>query len=192
MSLVLTAVLIIGGIVLAAALVIAVPAVFGMMAYDAAKSRKDETVAVAATETDVASSIALKRLVARAFVLAGGTFWTVATFAGLYSFRDAGITSSAIAAFIPATASLVTLIIGWYYERFTAVLLFVASLAAISWGVIYQFEAGVWMIMTFALIGPMMTAAAMFWAARREQEAYEHELAISAELAPAFAENTQR
>ncbi len=188
MSLILPAVLIIGGIVLAAILIIAVPAVFGMMAYDAAKSHKDKVVTETPAKADPSTSIALKRLGARAFVLAGGTFWTIATFAGLHTFRDMGITSSATAAFIPAISCLAIIGIGWYYERLAAVILFAGSIAAIAWGVVYQFEMGVWMLMTFALIGPMLTAAVMFWAARREQEAYE--LAISLELAPAFSETT--
>jgi hypothetical protein len=67
------------------------------------------------------------------------------------------------------------------------VLLLIASFAVIAWGVVYQFEAGVWGIMTFAMIGPMLTASALFWMARREQEAYERVTALKPELAFAFA-----
>ncbi len=185
MSLALTAVLIIGGVVFAAAVAVAIPVLFGMMAYDVAKSRPTEVVETEVKDTTM--RIAVERGVARAFVLAGGVFWTVATFAGLYSFRDTSIANAAIAAFIPAVACLATLVVGWYYERFTAALLLVASLAVVAWGVIYQFETGMWTIMTFALIGPMLTASVLFWLARRDQEAYELAVVRSLELAPAYA-----
>ena len=55
------------------------------------------------------------------------------------------------------------------------------------WGVIYQFEIGVWMLMTLALIGPMATAAALFWLARRDQDAYEHATALRPQLALVFS-----
>jgi hypothetical protein len=38
--------------------------------------------------------------------------------------------------------------------------------------------------MFLAFIGPMMTAAMLFWMARRDQEAFELALAASPELAP--------
>lgn len=183
MSLALTAVLIIGGVVFAIAVAIAVPALIGMMAFDVAQSRKTEAVEV----KDTRMRIAVERGVARAFVLAGGVFWTVATFAGLYSFRNTSIGNAAIAAFIPAVACLATLVVGWYYERFTAALLFVASLAVVAWGVIYQFETGMWIIMTLALIGPMLTASVLFWLARRDQDAYEAAAVRLSELKPAYA-----
>jgi len=80
-----------------------------------------------------------------------------------------------------------TLIVGWHYERIVAALLVAASLGVVVWGVIFQFEAGVWGIMTFALIGPMMTAAVLFWLARREQDAYELATMSRLELAPVFS-----
>jgi ABC-type enterobactin transport system permease subunit len=57
----------------------------------------------------------------------------------------------------------------------------------VAWGVIYQFELGVWAIMVFALIGPMMTASVLFWLARREQEAFELALATHPDFAMAIA-----
>jgi hypothetical protein len=192
MSLFLAAVLIIGGLIAAVAVVIAVPVLFGLMAYDVRESRKNE-VAVSTAAAAVAgheathTRIAVERGVARGFVLLGGLFWAVASFAGLYSFRESGVGNAVMAAFFPLVAVLVTLIVGWYYERITAVLLAGASLAVVAWGVIYQFEIGVWIIMTVALIGPMMTAAVLFWLARRDQEAYELATSTRPQLAPVFS-----
>lgn len=187
MSLTLAAVLIIVGVVGAVILAIAVPALFGMMFYDAVKSPR---AAREVREDDLADSttrIAVERGVARAFVILGGAFWSIAGFAGLYAFQQSGAREALIAASIPVIACAATLIVGWYYERFTAAMLVAASFAVIAWGVVYQFEAGVWAIMTFALIGPMLTAAVLFWLARRDQEAYERVTSVRPQLAFAFA-----
>lgn len=183
MSIVLTAILIIVGVVGAVTLAIGIPAVLGMMAYDTIKN----PARVQTEERDATTRIAVERGVARAFVLAGGIFWSIASFAGLYSFRSTGAREALIAAFIPLVACAATLITGWYFERFTAVMLAAASFAVVAWGVIYQFEAGVWAIMTFALLGPMATAAVLMWLARRDQEAYERVTALRPQLAFVFA-----
>ena len=167
------------GVVLAAVLIIAVPALLGFMAYDTVKSTSGKRVSSEETEVDpvqesleaAGRSIQGKRGVARAFVIFGGAFWGVATFAGLYTFRETGWQAAAIAAAVPLFASLVTLVIGWYAERAASALLALASVAVIYWGVTIGFEAGVWMLMTIALIGPMLTASTLFWMARTEHEA---------------------
>lgn len=183
MSFAIGAVLIIVGLVGAAALAVGVPLFFGVMAYDLIKSRRTE----APRAEDATTRIAVARGVARAFVIAGGAFWTVASFAGLYSYGNTSAASAMLVAFAPLFACAATLIVGWYYERFTAALLLAASLAVVAWGVIYQFEIGVWILMGFALLGPMLTSSALFWLARRDQEAYERATALRPQLALAFA-----
>ncbi len=183
MSLALAAVLIIGALVAALAVAVGIPVFFAMMAYDVAK-----TPAPAPAEyADASTRIAIKRGVARVFVLAGGVFWSVAAFAGLYSYRETGMTAALIAALIPLVAVAATLIIGWYYERLASALLAAASLAVIAWGVIYQFEVGVWVLMGFALLGPMLTASVLFWMARRDQDAFELATSLRPDLAFIFA-----
>jgi len=183
MSIALVAVLIIGGFVAAIAVAVGTPLVLGLMAYDIMASHENNPAKV----EDATMRIAVERGVARAFVLAGGAFWAVASFAGLYSFADTGMTYALTAAFLPLVACAATLIVGWYFERFTAALLLVATLAVVVWGVVYQFEMGVWLIMTFALIGPMLTASLLFWLARRDQDAFERATALRPELALVFA-----
>lgn len=188
MSLVFAAVLIIVGLAGAVVAAVAVPALFGAMAYDLITSREITTTQV----EDTRLRIAAERNVARGFVVAGGVFWSVASFAGLYSFQQSGLAYSLMAALIPLVACAATLIIGWYYERVAAALLVLASFGVVAWGVIYQFELGVWAIMTVFLMGPMLTAAALFWMARRDQDALELALALPPELRPAFATSPTR
>ena len=189
MGLAVATFLVIFEIVGVVALIVGVPLAFGIMAYDIIEARKHEPVKVAekVTVRDSTTHIAVERGVARAFVLLGGAFWSIATFASMYSFGDSGTSAAVFAALIPLAACLATLVLGWYYERVTSVLLVVAALAVVAWGVIYQFEAGVWGIMVFALIGPMLTASTLFWFARREQEAYERVTQLRPELPFAFS-----
>jgi hypothetical protein len=69
----------------------------------------------------------------------------------------------------------------------TAAALLLASLAVVAWGVIYQFDPGAWLLVTVALVGPMLTASVLFWLARVDQEAYEAATSVRLELAPVFA-----
>lgn len=197
MPIAIAAILIIVGVFGAAVLVLAVPALIALVGYDEVASRKSRTArpqaagadAVRATLEAAERRIFLERGFARAFVIAGGAFWAIAAFAGLYWFRDSGVPAAFLAAGIPLVATLVTLIIGWYWERLAAVMLGLASVGVVYWGVVVQFELGVWILVTLALIGPMLTAAVLFWLARRELEALELSLA-QPELAMATAERS--
>ena len=189
MSLVIAAVLIIGGLVTAAIVAVGVPVVLGLMAYDVTARPRHASVATedAATVEKARGRIVLQRGIARAFVIVGGAFWGIATAFGVYSYSQTGSWSTMLAAFIPFVATAATLIVGWYYERFTAALLILGVAGVVYLGVVNQFEAGMWMLTTIALIGPMVTASALFWMARREQEALDVLLARRPELLPAVA-----
>ncbi len=188
MGLAVATFLIVFEIVAVVAFLVGVPLAFGVMVYDMRESRKHAVPRAEKAESgDTVMRLTVERGVARAFVIVGGIFWSIATFAGMYSFGTSGTGEAVMGAAVPLAAVLATLVLGWYYERFTAALLLLASLAVVAWGIIYQFEAGVWGIMTFALIGPMLTASALFWLARGHQEAYERATATKPELAFAFA-----
>ena len=124
------------------------------------------------------------RLFARAFVIAGGLFWIIASFAALYAYVGASASAALLAAFFPFAATAATLAIGWFYERTVAALLVAGSLAVVVWGAVASWEVGVWILMAVFMIGPMLTAAALFTMARREQIKFELALAEQAQLAP--------
>ena len=124
------------------------------------------------------------RFFARGFVILGGAFWMVASFAALYAYMGASASSALLAAFLPFAATAATLAVGWYYERSAAALLVLGSIAVVVWGVVAGWEMGVWILMAIFMVGPMLTAATLFMAARREQVAFEHAMAQRAQLAP--------
>ena len=192
MQIAITAILWVLSIVLAAVVVLAIPGFIALMIWDVV-SRKDK-LAPASEHDSVWHSleasfrrIRIERGFARAFVILGGAFWGIAAFAGLYEFRETGAGAAAMAAAIPLFAALVTLVIGWYWERFAAIALAVGSAVVVYWGVAMQFEMGVWVLIGFFLLGPMLTAAVLFWMARRETEALEIRLS-QPEVALVYAE----
>ena len=127
----------------------------------------------------------MDRIFARAFVVAGGVFWMIASFAAVYSFVKASASAALLAAVYVFAATVATLVIGWFFERTAAALLVLASAAVVVWGVMASWELGVWILMALFLIGPMLTAAVLFAMARREQDVVE--LAVARQLAPAEA-----
>ena len=137
----------------------------------------------------------LERLIARAFVFCGGFFWAIAGFAGPYVYHRMSFTSSVNSALWPFLAAVVILFIGWTYERLAAVLLFGAAAAVIVWGTLYDWEAGVWLIMAFVLIAPMLIAGVLFLLSSRAEEERaraEERQALPVEPSHAFAEALNR
>ena len=110
-----------------------------------------------------------QRLGARGFVAAGGAFWAVAAFGANFAYKDQSIASAAGTAFVPLAIALLALAIGWFYEVLAAAILVAGTVAVIAWGVVAQWEAGVWAINAFVLIAPMVIAAGLFLLAARMQ-----------------------
>lgn len=188
MELAFAAFLLIVIIVGSLALAVGIPLAFGAMIWDVMQDRKAKTAeARVPAREDAHVGIAAKRGIARAYVILGSAFWSVATFAELYSGGQAGAGEAMLAAIVPLGACLVTLVLGWYFERFTSAALMLATFAVLAWGVVYQFDFKVWLITGVMLIGPMFTASVLFWLARRDQDAYELAYSLSPQLAPVFA-----
>jgi hypothetical protein len=104
----------------------------------------------------------IERMFARGFVIAGGVFWAIAAFAGPFVFGETTAREAFVTAMWPLLATVVILLIGWYYERIASLLLFAGSAAVFAWGVMFGWEAGVWMIMSAVLIAPMVIAGVLF------------------------------
>lgn len=170
------------------AVAVGIPFAIGLLIWDVVQDRKGKAAeAKVPAREDAHVGIAAKRGIARGYVLVGSLFWSVATFAELYSGGQAGAGEAMLAAIVPLGACLVTLVLGWYFERFTSAALMLATWAVVAWGVVYQFDFKVWLITGVMLIGPMFTASVLFWLARRDQEAYELAYSLRPQIAPVFA-----
>jgi hypothetical protein len=195
MSTTIAAALMIGGPVLAAVFTIGVMALVGLVAYDAVSSRRSATAGAEAkqaarvtTRESAETRIYLQRWIARAFVLLGGAFWGVMLVASAV-WHSTGLESMFFVALIPVLLNMGALVLGWRYERSASVMLALTSVGAVWWGVLSGYEAGVWMLFTVLLIGPMLTAAVLFWLARRGEVALALHMATVPEMALIPAES---
>ena len=111
----------------------------------------------------------LARTFARGLVIAGGSFWLIATFGVPLVYHDTATIDASVGMW-PFLAVLVILAIGWKYERLAAVLLLAASVAVVAWGLMYQWEQGVWIVMAAVLVAPMALAAVLFTLSARAEE----------------------
>lgn len=114
-----------------------------------------------------------ERLFARLFVGAGGLFWVAAVFGMDFGYRDKGVFESMQSALIPLAIVVVVLAIGWFFENLAAALLAAGAIGAVVWGVITNWESGVWFIMAAVLIAPMVISGALFFLAGRMQRICE-------------------
>jgi hypothetical protein len=111
-----------------------------------------------------------ERTLARAMVIAGASFWVVAAFAGHYVSRSVSLQDSILTAAGPFIGTLATLVIGWNHERLASTLLFIAAAAVGAWGVIYGWDAGLWLVMGYAVVGPLAIAGVLFALAARGRD----------------------
>ena len=122
----------------------------------------------------------VQRLFARLFALAGGAFWTVAFVVTELGWVHDTPMISARNALLPLALTIVTLAVGWYYERIVGIAL-IAGLAAVTvWGVTGAWEAGVWGLMGATLMAPMAISAALFLMAGSMQRVCTLELRTAA------------
>ena len=190
MSDALGSVLIVAGPVIAIVVAIGVAALLGFVGYDVVTSRRTQPaqvverdargVRVPSRET-AQTRIYLERGVARAFVILGTVFWGSTLFAVIFWYQR-GMETLLFAAALPFLMNLACMAVGWYWERTASVLLVLTSIGAVVWGIANNYEPGVWMLFTVLLIGPMMTAAVLYWLARQGEVALELRLALHPEL----------
>ena len=111
-----------------------------------------------------------ERIAARLFVALGGIIWTVLAIGSATVFGTINAAVLAIQWIVPLGLSIVAFVIGWFYERVAAALLFAGAAATIVWGFIAGWEPGVWGIMAIFLLAPEIIAGVLFLAAARMQD----------------------
>lgn len=187
MSTAVAAVLMIGGPVLALVVIVGIVALVGLVAYDVIKSKQAEPVLSHAEQQQrkvvrqhehAVARMYIERGVARSFIVLGAAFWGVSTLAASLWYQR-GQEALLFIALIPFLMNIAALIIGWRFERTASFMLVATAAGAVWWAAAHSFELGVWMLFILLLIGPMATAAVLFWLAR------QGELDLAAKLAPA-------
>ena len=103
-----------------------------------------------------------ERIFARGFTVLGGVFWIVAAFAFAGPLTKGGI----VYPLVPLVFTAVVLTLGWFYERLTALILGLAALGTVAWGIIMQWsDPIVWGVMLGLFVGPTVVAAVLFYLA---------------------------
>lgn len=134
--------------------------------------------------TELIDCMKAERLLARGFVIAGGVFWSFVSIAGLFLPGAAKSTSLVLIAIWPLLATLVALIVGWYFERTAAVLLFAGSAGLVIWGAAAGWSLGFFSAVATLVALPMATAASFFLLASQDQATCERMGAAQGERVP--------
>jgi fatty acid desaturase len=114
-----------------------------------------------------------ERIAARLFVGLGGLLWVVLAIGSAVVYPSGVAGMDQIGPFLVLALAVLALLVGWFYENLAALLLFAGAVATVVWGVMAGWEAGVWGLMVFFLIGPEILAGVLFLAAARMQKACE-------------------
>ena len=119
------------------------------------------------------------RLAARAFVLGGAIFWALIVVAGLMGansegwFLFAGSSQKFMTAltysFVWIAIAAVIFVVGLFYERIAAILLFIAAGGAVYYGVDKVWEMPLWFVVGIFVILPILISAVLYLLAANEQ-----------------------
>lgn len=118
----------------------------------------------------------VQRILARGFLIVGALFWGSAAYGAKWAYQGAPFTEALAYGLLYAGAILAVLVIGMFYENLAAVILAVGSVAIILIGVFSGWEAGVWGVMTFFFILPLVVAAVLFALAAGVQRRCDEQL----------------
>jgi len=132
----------------------------------------------------------IDRVFARLFLAMGGAFWVIAFFAAhtsqsysnLSGYTLPELANAAEFAFLPFALVVVVFALGFFYERLTGLVLVLAAIAMIGWGILEHWGAdgiGLWITAFSVLILPTIVASALFELAARRQERQELEAKVA-------------
>jgi len=111
-----------------------------------------------------------ERMFARGFTILGGVFWIAAAFAGPYIYGGKNLAGAFGVAIFPLAFTVAVLAIGWFYERTVALILAIAAVGTVAWGVIQGWESTVWAIMLIFFVAPTVVSALLFYLAGSQAE----------------------
>jgi hypothetical protein len=109
----------------------------------------------------------VERIFARAFTVLGGVFWIATAFAGPLVYQRQDIVHTLLSqGLYPLVFTVVVLAVGWFYERFAALILALGAIGTVAWGLIDgRWEPMVWGIMLIFFVSPSVIAATLYYLA---------------------------
>lgn len=115
-------------------------------------------------------SMNAQRIMARLFVIVGALFWVSAAWGAKWAYQGAPFTQALSFALIYAGTAAFVFAIGLFYENLVAVLLTAAAAAIVVFGIVAGWETGVWAVVAFFFVLPLVIAAILFALAARMQK----------------------
>ena len=100
----------------------------------------------------------------------GVVFWALATVVAYV--RGAG-TATVVALALLAAAIAAGLLVGWFHEPAGAVVMLAAAVSTIAYGLLVHWDLAFWGMMLVSVTGPLLIAAYLFDAVRRDTRAAE-------------------
>ncbi len=111
----------------------------------------------------------VERIFARLLVIALGAFWILTASVGAASGLANTPLASVATAMLPVALLVIVFVVGLFYEKPAAWLLFAGAILTIAWGLVARWEPGVWGMMMALLAAPMLIAGLLYMLASRTQ-----------------------
>lgn len=115
----------------------------------------------------------VQRIMARLFVIVGALFWGFAAWGAKWAYEGAPFTTAMSYGALFAAAILVVFVIGLFFENLAAAILLIASLGVIVAGFVGRWETGVWAVVLFFFVLPLVIAGVLYLMAARMQKICE-------------------
>lgn len=115
----------------------------------------------------------VQRIAARGFVLVGALFWGFAAGGAQWAYRGAPFTEALAYALMYAGAILAVFVLSLFLEQLAAWVLGIGSVAVVVLGIVGGWETGVWAVMIFFFILPLLLASVLYFMAARMQKICE-------------------
>lgn len=112
----------------------------------------------------------VQRILGRAMIIIGALFWGFAAWGAQWAYLGSPFTVALTYALAYAGSLIAVLVLSMFYEQLAAWILAIASVAVVVLGIVGGWETGVWGVMIFFFILPLVAASALLFLAARMQK----------------------
>lgn len=112
----------------------------------------------------------VERIMARFMLILGGVFWVSMVWGAAWVYQGAPFQKAAGGALIYAIAIAVVFVVGLFYEYVAALLLALAAVGVVVYGLIMGWWAALWATMFFFFILPLLVSAVLYYMAAQMQK----------------------
>jgi hypothetical protein len=111
-----------------------------------------------------------QRMLARGLLLLGIVFTFWMGFGNQYAYQGQPLAVATAYGLLFSGSLIIVFVIGLFFENIAALLLALASVGIIVWGIVAQWTSGSWGAMLFLIVLPTVVSAIMYASAARMQK----------------------